>query len=468
MTPASAARYMASLFSIQPDSQMRLLDPGAGLGALSAAFIRRWQQRADAASTLNVTAYEIDGELRKHLERHMTACREESAANMRTMETTVMPYDFIQAVANPLEFGTRADFTHAILNPPYKKISNDSMHRKWLRINGIETVNLYSAFVALSLELLVDGGELVAIIPRSFCNGPYYKPFREFVLHLAAIEHIHLFGSRDKAFKDDEVLQENVILKLVRGKPQRQVTVSHCADDTFGDYVERACDFAEVVKPEDAERFIHIPAVEKTAPPESASQLCHTLTDLGLEVSTGPIVDFRMKTHLQATPAADSVPLLYPCHFTGNLLAWPLEKSKKPNAIAVHDETRRWLYPNGCYTVVRRFSSKEEKRRVMATVVKPDDFPGYSWIGFENHLNVFHSGKHGIPEELAHGLCAYLNSAMVDQNIRTFSGHTQVNATDLRSLKYPSRQDLMRLGRWLKQAKNITPEQVDERILTIA
>ena len=38
------------------------------------------------------------------------------------------------------------------------------------------------------------------------------------------------------------------------------------------------------------------------------------------------------------------------------------------------------------------------------------------------------------------GLAAYLNSTLVDAYFRQFSGHTQVNATDLRSLKYPDWQ----------------------------
>lgn len=60
----------------------------------------------------------------------------------------------------------------------------------------------------------------MAIIPRSFCNGPYYRPFREFVLKHAAIRHMHLFESRNKAFKDDDVLQENIIIWLERGGQQ--------------------------------------------------------------------------------------------------------------------------------------------------------------------------------------------------------------------------------------------------------
>jgi adenine-specific DNA-methyltransferase len=65
---------------------------------------------------------------------------------------------------------------------------------------------------------------------------------------------------------------------------------------------------------------------------------------------------------------------------------------------------------------------------------------------FENHLNVFHEHKHGLPEALAHGLAAFLNTTAVDENFRRFNGHTQVNATDLKSMKYPSREQLITLG----------------------
>lgn len=63
-----------------------------------------------------------------------------------------------------------------------------------------------------------------------------------------------------------------------------------------------------------------------------------------------------------------AVPLLYPAHFTASLDAWPLPRSMKPNAIIANAETERWLHPMGCYCVVRPFSSKEERRRVVATV----------------------------------------------------------------------------------------------------
>jgi adenine-specific DNA-methyltransferase len=39
-------------------------------------------------------------------------------------------------------------------------------------------------------------------------------------------------------------------------------------------------------------------------------------------------------------------------------------------------------------------------------------------------------------------LAAFLNSTVLDVYFRQFNGHTQVNATDLRNLRYPSRSQL--------------------------
>ena len=68
-------------------------------------------------------------------------------------------------------------------------------------------------------------------------------------------------------------------------------------------------------------------------------------------------------------------------------------------------------------------------------------------MGFENHLNYFHAGGCGVEEEIARGLTVFLNSTTVDQYFRQFSGHTQVNASDLRKLQYPNLPQLRHLAR---------------------
>jgi adenine-specific DNA-methyltransferase len=454
MTPPSVANFMASLFEFPKSGSIRLLDAGAGLGALTTAFIGRARSEV-GDRRISATAFESDQEI-------LTTLRARFVALHSKADCDLIEGDFIEEATNRICLGKGKRYTHAILNPPYKKIGSDSKHRALLRAAGLETVNLYTGFVGLALELLELGGELVAIIPRSFCNGPYYQPFRRFILRRAEIRHIHLFDARNKAFKDDGVLQENIIIKMVRGRDQGSVTVSTSTDDSFADYEEKPRAFARIVFPDDADQFIHIPTGDDEQILERAS-FSHSLADLGLTVSTGPVVDFRLRDDLRANPEAGTVPLLYPGHFNGTGLHWPKLGFKKPNAIRDCVEIRKWLYPNGFYAVVRRFSSKEERRRIVANVIDPAHLPA-EVIGIENHLNVFHAKRQPISEDLAHGLAAYLNATAVDTYFRRFNGHTQVNATDLRAMRYPSSDALIALGQWAKTRASISQDEIDERV----
>jgi len=455
MTPASVAAFMAGLF--EPRSgDMRLLDAGAGLGALTCAVLDRWKAGELGTGQMTVQAHEMDDRLRAHLEATLGTYVSQDRVQVR-----VKAGDYLSQAADEIEHG-KVFFTHAILNPPYKKINTDSDARAQARRAGLETVNLYSAFVGLALAQLSDGGQLVAIIPRSFCNGPYYKPFRRFVLQRAALRHIHLFDSRTEAFKDDEVLQENVILLLERGATQGDVRISHSKDDSFSDTREQDYPFASIVKPNDVECFIHVPGSQDDALDASA-QVDTALQDLGIAVSTGPVVDFRAKEHLRKDPTPTSVPLLYAQHFDHHRTIWPIE-GKKPNAIERNEKTDRDLWPCGAYVVVRRFSSKEERRRVVASMVRPEALGNPEKIGFENHLNVYHQGKSGLPEDLAWGLFVYLNSTVLDDHLRRFSGHTQVNATDLKNISYPSKAQLEQLGKWARVQTTLAQNEIDQRI----
>jgi len=445
MTPASVAGFMAALFPDGPGPR-RLLDAGAGLGALTCAVLDRWQDRE-----AEVEAYEIDNRLREHLAATLAGYPAKSVVHAK---------DFLDDAAQRIASG-EAPFTHAILNPPYKKIANSSDARAAASRVGLETVNLYSAFVGLALSLLRPGGQLVAIIPRSFANGPYYKPFRAWIRANGAIRHLHLFGSRDSAFRDDQVLQENIILRIERGGEEGPVQVSHSTDDTFTDLVQETVPYSAIFRPGDPEQFLHVPDGE--VDPLDTPLVASSLTDLGVGVSTGPVVDFRMREDLRQEPGPGDVPLIYPHHLPGSTLAWPAVGSRKANAIADNERTARWLFPAGTYVLTRRFSSKEEKRRVVAYLLPGDALPS-ARVGFENHMNVFHAGKQGLPEALAWGLYAWLNSTALDQHLRRFSGHTQVNATDLRNMRYPDRDALETLGKKVKKLRTWDQETLDQLV----
>lgn len=462
MTSTPIARFLASLFQ-KTTGDICLLDPGAGVGSLTAAFVERLCQEKAAPRSATLVSYEIEPLMVEYLQATLQAAGAQCEAMEISADLHVYERDFILAHAGNRQAcmlapdeDTDHKYSHVIMNPPYKKVSSASEHRAALRSAGIETSNLYTGFMFLAAQKLRPGGEMVAIVPRSFCNGPYFKPFRQQFLSMMALRHIHVFEARNSAFKDDEVLQENIIIHAVKDAEPKTVTISTSRAGDFEwdavtqesiaqDMTLRTVPYGTVVRRDDPELFINIATNDlEQKIVERMSYFTENLAGLGLSISTGPVVDFRLKDDLRAMPADGSVPLLYPAHFRSGGLEWP-KQMKKPNAINVSDDSRRWLWANeGHFVITKRFTSKEERRRVVASLYG-SELPG-ELIGFENHLNVFHEGQKGMSEALARGLFVYLNSSLVDRYFRQFSGHTQVNATDLRSLRYPNRDALIRMG----------------------
>lgn len=449
-TPAPTAEFMASLFDPMPE-EIRLLDAGAGEGALALAAVREICRSHPQVRALSLVVYEVDPAVLPVLRETLDTCEGLCMEAGIRFSCQVIARDFIEHSTVVLGGGFFAEdapnFHAAIANPPYRKIASNSHERRNLSTLGIETSNLYTGFLALIAKRLVPGGQLVAITPRSFCNGPYFQPFRQQFLETMALRRLHVFESRTETFKEDRVLQETIIFHALGGCPQGEavhISSSSGVDGSTMAHVD--VPFAEIVHPGDRARFIHIPSGDQhLAAKFRVSALPATLDQLGLAVSTGRVVDFRLRDSLRPDPEADTAPLVYPSHFNGGSVHWPKLGGKKPNAIIVNDETRQWLIPAGRYVLTKRFTSKEEKRRLVASVFDSSDVPG-DLVGFENHLNYFHTGGRGLERDLAAGLFAYLNCTLVDDYFRSFSGLTQVNATDLRKLHYPDRQTLEAIG----------------------
>ena len=467
LTATPVAEFMASMFGRLPRT-VRLLDAGAGAGSLTAAFVSRCCEKRDGVRAIEATLYELDGEILDALAETMRECKHLCADKGIRFTFTIHPVDFIQEMSSRLAgdlFGSLPPaFDAAIANPPYRKISTDSAERCALRSVGVETSNLYTGFIALIQRLLVFGGQLVGITPRSFCNGPYFRPFREDFLSQLELRRLHVFESRQAAFREDSVLQENIIFHAVKGRNQPdELTISSSSGEHGDDITEALFPFAEIVHPRDPEKFIHIPSTASHATAkETMDGLRTSLAALGVTVSTGRVVDFRLKDALRKEPERGTVPLLYPCHFNGGTVHWPKIESRKPNAILDNDETRPWLVPSGVYLLTKRFTSKEERRRLVACVFDPDLVKA-KWVGFENHLNYFHARGLGLERTLAVGLYAFLNSTVVDQYFRRFSGHTQVNATDLRTLAYPDRSTLQAMGREMRSL-DLPQDEIDQLV----
>jgi len=462
LTPASVAQLMAGMFNRLDLTEISLLDAGAGIGSLLAAFVVQVCQHQKSTSSLRVVAYEIDPFLIRYLHQTLELCEKECQRVGISFSYEIRETDFIEDAVRLLQIGLlnsamptavnyATEFTHAILNPPYLKINANSKVRELLRSIGLETSNLYTGFMAATAQLLKASGEFVAITPRSFCNGPYFRDFRKMFLEMMALEQVHLFESRQEAFNDDDVLQETIIIQATKQKQKSSSVIINSSCGANDDFImSHSVPYSELVNPDDLEQFIHIipDNISQQIVQRMALFTC-TLKDLGLTVSTGRVVDFRAKNYLKTNPESNTVPLIYPVNLSNGYVEYP-KITKKPQAIVHIEQTAHLLIPNEHYVLCKRFSSKEEKRRVVAVVYDAKQF-NYAYVGFENHLNYFHKDGRGLSLTLARGLAVYLNSTLVDAFFRLFNGHTQVNATDLRKLKYPNLEQLLSLGMGIKE-----------------
>ncbi|KAF6558337.1 Eco57I restriction-modification methylase domain-containing protein [Paenibacillus sp. EKM202P] len=448
-TDVPTALFMAGLFKTRRKKNIRILDAGAGMGVLGAAVVQEICSWKQPPTEIELIAYEIDIELIPSLQETYSVCHELCSECGIRFSSQIIQENFIHQSVSLLPLVKKSDqFDLAILNPPYKKVSNDSLENKLLLSMGIDVSNYYAAFVSLVLRWLVPKGEFVAITPRSFCNGQYFKNFRKDLINNTVINHFHLFESRSKVFTGEDVLQESVIYHAIRQRPRPNslVTLTFSENHNISEIQTNQVTFNELVLPDDPLSIFRI--VKDNDDNEIKTRmesLPSKLTDLKISLSTGPIVDFREpKDTLFKEHTYDTVPLIYPEHFSQGqgYVRWPRLNVKKYNALLPTEKNASRLRPDGNYVVVKRMTSKEEPRRVVAALYEKRN----TLVAFENKINFYHNNGAGLDLIFAKGLSIYLNSTLVDRYFRQFSGNTQVNATDLRMIRYPSYIQLCRLG----------------------
>ncbi|MDF9450945.1 Eco57I restriction-modification methylase domain-containing protein [Bacillus toyonensis] len=446
-TPIQIAYYMSSMFKPTNKSEIDFMDTGAGVGNLTASFIAyvcSWKRKP---KKINATLYEIDPTLINELKVNIESCSELCIKNNINLEVKINNEDFIESSVKNLTKDHFELYDFIILNPPYKKLNTNSTHKKLLSRIGIDVPNYYAAFVSLSYRLLKDNAQLVCITPRSFCNGQYFKSFRIDIQRHVRIEKIHLFGSRKDLFVDD-VLQETMIMMVTRNiqRLNDNIDITESIDHDFANSSKVKKRFDNVIFPHDQEKIIRIIKGDDLSIVDRMHSLPCTLEQLGIDISTGPVVDFRENQDLLLYEGTlFTIPIIYPENFSNGFIQWPIT-GKKP-CYLIEDETNsKKLRPPGIYVLVKRISSKEERKRIVAAIYDSHNISNTN-VAFENKVNYFHIKKKGLNSKaLAKGLSLYLNSSIVDFYFRTFSGSTQVNVSDLKSLKYPSSQCLEIIG----------------------
>jgi adenine-specific DNA-methyltransferase len=472
-TPTVVCRFMASLFSAIPN-HFRLLDAGAGMGALSAGVCQMVLERRSPCS-LEIHLFENDPALVPFLEENMGSWRGALERAGNRLNYTVYAEDFLTRASacagQPGLFDDGKDmgeFDGAIMNPPYFKIRGDSAHAKANSEIVHGQPNIYALFMARAAGLLRPQGEMVAITPRSFCNGLYFRDFRRWFFARMALERIHLFESRKDAFRGANILQESMVTRWRRlGGPSKSVQISTSFGGDLPEIIDvHSLPSKTVVDASCGEIIVRIPANSEEAKILKLTESWSARFDeLGLRISTGPIVLFRTKQFLlKELNGRETAPLLNVHNIQPFQTVWPARKKNKPSAFQVCAESLKHLVPSRNYVLLRRFSAKEERRRLTASCFIENQ-EARTYLGLENHLNYVYHARRDLTADETFGLAALFNSALLDRYFRAISGNTQINATDMRMMRFPDLATVSKIGRQVRNLTDFEPMAVERIVL---
>ena len=446
-TPMPIADYMGNMAQFRGEI-VHILDPGAGSGILTASIIDNLIERN--VTRFAIDLYENDDAVIPILERNMQMLQENIFNRNMTFEYRIIKKNFI--LENQFIWTgmlSAEEYDVVICNPPYRKIGKDALEALAMRDIVYGQPNLYFLFMGMGARLLKKGGEFIYIVPRSFSSGLYFSAFRRWFLSEMQITNLHLFSSREAiGGSQDSVLQETVILRAIKtASKQSKIEISESRNEYCADAINsQLVDYSTCIK-DDENSFLYFPTSREDALTlDFVNSWTSSLPELGFRMKTGQLVDFRERKWLSHTPETDTIPLLWPFNFYGSTIRFPVQVSGKPQYLKDNPSTKRLQMNRGSYLLLKRFTAKEEKRRLQCALLFEDDFSGYESLSTENHLNYISKTTGAMTCEELYGLFVLLNSNYLDKYFRILNGSTQVNATEINAMPFPQIESIRSMG----------------------
>lgn len=447
-TPAPIAEHMGSLMTYNRN-EITVLDTGAGSGILSAALIDKICLD-NCVKTINLDLYENNVNVLTLLKTNMEHIKRELWANDIKLNYRLFDKNFIlenQFIWSGL-FQNQNKYDVVISNPPYKKIGKNDPESMAMKDIVFGQPNLYFLFMAMSAKLLKEHGEFIFIVPRSFSSGLYFTEFRKWFLGEMKITNLHLFVSRDTVFNCDNILQETIIIKAEKTDiTPTNITITE--SKSAGNYKNLdsfTVSYNTCIK-NDSNAFLFFPTTKEDVKIlDFINQWECTLSDAGYQMKTGTVVDFRETQWLRNENAKDTIPLLWAYNFDKNQVEFPVQNNSKPQYLLMSEDTARLQMKIANYILIKRFTSKEERKRLQCALLFRDDFSAYDSISTENHLNFITKINGDMTKEEMYGLFVVINSNYMDKYFRILNGSTQVNANEINSIPFPKFSHIIELG----------------------
>jgi adenine-specific DNA-methyltransferase len=471
-TPVAISTLMAS-FSKKKANTLRILDPGCGTAILTCCLIEELIGEKHSVKEIEVVAYEMDEALIEFSNQALSYLKAWTNNKGVALKYTLYADDFVLTNAAHLttKIADEDAFDIIISNPPYFKLSKEDSRVKIINPLVKGQSNIYSIFMLVAARLLKMNGELIFITPRSFSSGSYFKSFREYFFTFMQLENIHLFASRKDTFTRDSVLQETVIMKATR-ETQIDITnpVKVYSSQGLKDIKTpsvKIFQLQDLIDMTSQEKMLHLPINdEEEGIVNIFKRWDGSINKYNIQVSTGPVVAFRSREHIYDTYRNGTVfltPLFWLHNIDKMILTWPIPKPDKGQYVQILPETKSILIPNKNYILLRRFSTKDDKSRLIAAPYFCNAVDA-EYIGVENKVNYIYRPKGHLSRNEVVGLCALLNSELFDNYFRIFNGNVNVSATELRAMTLPPLEDIINIGEKIILSNNYSTENANQVI----
>lgn len=468
-TPPSVAIFMGGLMEYTK-KEITILDAGAGSGILSSTICDEVLKNPHIEN-IHIDLYENNEDILPILNQNMEYLVNTLKGHGKTLTYKVLSENFI--IYNTGYWrgdigATSTLYDVVISNPPYKKIGKQDLEAVAMADIVFGQPNIYFLFMAMSAKLLKQEGQMIFITPRSFSSGAYFQSFRRWFFDNIKLTNLHLFVSRNDVFSCDSILQETIITRAIKTQnPLKNITVTESPNmSIFNNLTTFTVPYDVIVDTNDKNCFMRIPTNEDDINTISfINQWRNNLLTLGYKLKTGPVVDFRATEFTKYEPSESTVPLFWAYNYgDNNAIIFPVKDDKKPQYIQKSKESLGQLVKNIDYIFVKRFSSKEEPRRIQPALYNSNQFK-FDYIGIENHINYIVKINGEMSQNELYGLFTILNSSFIDKYFRILNGSTQVNANEMNAIPFPKMEDILEIGAKATRLENITTEECDKIII---
>ncbi|MDP4196935.1 MAG: N-6 DNA methylase [Bacteroidota bacterium] len=449
-TPPETARFMAKFYSLREDQKhIRILDPGTGSGLLSCALAEKIAKEKKSIRSIELICYEIDDEVIRFTKLSLDHLKNWISNYGIKLEYELRCKDFVEDNKNVLQETSNLDgsqdeklYDVIISNPPFFKLSKEDARHSLVSHLIAGQINIYSVFIFIASKMLKENGEMIFLIPRSFCAGNFFRQFREKLLSLIKFEHIHLLGSGAKIFKYASVLSETVMVHARRNSTKEKV--SYKISTSFSEKNTGEADFRYSFLFDPKENIIPLPSCASEAELlEDVKSWKGSLKENNIQGNTGQVVLSKLsKDSLtdNSTERHTEKALVLGLNNSGlNTPKLCAPESYRGEFIEINERTWNFLVPNKNCILLRRYNTKHKDRRIAAVAFLRKSYEG-NYIAFEKQVIFLSSSKGELSENETKELAALLNSEKIDQYLKIIYGDINVTPEELLNLPLPLKE----------------------------